>query len=117
MERVKEQREKEEMFSHPSDRENTRVRPIPASPVLVPVEAAEDVEPALLPAMKVQAQDSRENKEHHGEVEHHNHCSLQVLGDTHQSRVQPSLPIPWKVTMALPGGRRRAGQGWAPGLP
>lgn len=93
------------------------VRPTPASPVPVPVEAAEDVEPALLPAVQVQAQDSRENKEHHGKVEHNHHCSLQVLGNTCQSRVQLSLPIPWKGTVALPGGRRHVGQGWAPGLP
>lgn len=35
---------------------------IPTSPAAVPVEAAEDVEPALLPAVQVQAQDGREDE-------------------------------------------------------
>lgn len=38
------------------------VSPIPASPALIPVEAAEDVEPAFLPAIQVQAQDGREDE-------------------------------------------------------
>lgn len=35
----------------PSSLQNCGVRPISASPVLVPVEAAEDVKPAFLPAV------------------------------------------------------------------
>lgn len=116
MERVKEERRMRYLVT-PSSLGNCGVRPIPASPVPVPVEAAEDVKAAFLPAVQVQAQDSRENKQHHGEVEHHNHCSLQVSGDTRQSKVWPPLPIPWQGSVALPAGRRHAGQGWAPGLP
>lgn len=79
--------------SHPTLLAGThRVSPIPASPA-VPVEAAEDVEPAFLPAVQVQAQDGGEDEQHHGEVEHHNHRSLWV-GGTRQSRVWPSLPAP-----------------------
>lgn len=62
-----------------------------ASLALVPVEAAEDVEPTFLPAVQVQAQDGGEHKQHHGEVEHHNHRSLQCEG-TCQSRAWPALP-------------------------
>lgn len=93
------------------------VSPIRASPVLVPVEAAEDVEPAFLPTVQVQAQDGREDEQHHGKVEHHNHRSLQAGGHMSERGLAiPSCP-PRRGTLALPGGRRRAEQGWAPGLP
>lgn len=38
------------------------VSPIPTSLAPVPVEAAEDVKPAFLPAIQVQAQDGREDE-------------------------------------------------------
>lgn len=54
---------KGEEQSHPMlVRGTCRVSPIPVSPALVPVEAAEDVEPAFLPAVQVQAQDGGEDK-------------------------------------------------------
>lgn len=39
-----------------------RVSSTQDSPVLVPVEAAEDIEPAFFPAVQVQAQDGREDE-------------------------------------------------------
>jgi len=49
--------------SHPVLLEGSHtVSPSLASLALVPVEAAEDVEPAFLPAVQVQAQDGREDE-------------------------------------------------------
>lgn len=76
-------------------RETHGVIPILASLALVPVEAAEDVEPAFLPAVQVQAQDGGEDKQHHGEVEYHNHRSLQARGDMSERGLAiPSCPPP-----------------------
>lgn len=47
-----------------------------------PVEAAEDVEASVLPAVEVHAEDGGEDEQHHGEVKHHHHRGLQGAQDT-----------------------------------
>lgn len=46
-----------------------------------PVEAAENVETSVFSPVKVHAEDGGEDEQHHGEVEHHHHCSLQDIQD------------------------------------
>lgn len=47
-----------------------------------PVEAAENVEAAVLSSVEVHAEDGGEDEQHHGKVKHHNHCSLREMQKT-----------------------------------